>query len=522
SYIKETFSGEDAPQWGFRGDIKGCYEAISHRWMLRHIPMAEKVLREFLQAGYIFNGQMFPTDQGIGLGCALSPIIANMTLNGLQEHIYRSLGEDPKKNYSNGRIIRYSDDFIVAANDERTAKQIRYIVEEFLKDRGLVLSEEKSHVFNVRESFTFLSRIYTKSEGKLYSNPSDDAIGRFMDRMKELVDGYKGSQQQLIADINKRIDGWATYHKTNDTGTDVVFRQMDTYITGMLLTLCKKKHPSWDEKKITERYWYKDYDGQYYYSLPDKREVRVKHLSDTLFVDYSPVNVRINPYTKPEYFERRSRDRAVQSATGIFRTVWDRQDGRCYYCGKKILRDETKAVVSIDPGANRRKASSYAYVHERCTLCSVEYTESDEVISSTSDIMELLYSIKNEGAEKKTSYKYDSLREYFFSTDKLSLLLTFKEIEKISGATLPQSAAEDTFWYRGGPGAISRCWIDAGYEIKNLHTKERPRVLFAKSESAKKNEYIIIPKELVNNRIPKKAKYEMENYFKYIIKKYAL
>ena len=81
----KVLSKADAPEWILEGDIKSCFDQISHAWMLQHIPMDTEVLRKWLQAGYVEEGTWFPTEAGTPQGGIASPALANMTLDGLAE-----------------------------------------------------------------------------------------------------------------------------------------------------------------------------------------------------------------------------------------------------------------------------------------------------------------------------------------------------------------------------------------------------------------------------------------------------
>ena len=70
--------------WVFEGDIQGCYDHISHEWMLTHIPTDTVILARWLRAGYVENRTLFPTKEGTPQGGIISPTLANMVLDGLQ------------------------------------------------------------------------------------------------------------------------------------------------------------------------------------------------------------------------------------------------------------------------------------------------------------------------------------------------------------------------------------------------------------------------------------------------------
>ncbi len=516
-YIKIAFSGENAPEWVLIADVKKCYENINHEWILRNIPMAKNVLSEFLNAGYVFAGDLFPMEVGVGIGCSISPIIANMSLNGLQEYIFSQLYPNGDIDYSNGNLLRYADDIIVAARTKETAENIKIIIKEFLRERGLQLSEEKSKIIHIKEGFTFMSRQYEKRGNDLIAKPSDYAIERFMTSLKDTISDYKGSQKSLIDKVNRKIDGWVTYHKI--TEADEAFRKMDVYVSALLLELCEKKHPKWNRERILEKYWYCDYQGRHYYALPNKREVRVKFMSDTLFYPYLPIKTGNNPYIDIEYFENRTNERQISSVTGVYRSIWDRQNGRCYYCGKPILRDEPKCLIEVD----ERKTSMVkrnAYIHKRCMDCSYEYIDLEYPPVSLNDLTDVL--LRLDSPKKSVEDKHYALSEYFRQSDKHSITLTFREIENIIGDRLGNTAFRKEYWYRTGYGCISQCWLDNGYEIRNLYLEKKKRVVFRLTNPSKNTSSIVLPEVLRYQRVPVEAKYELENYFKYIIKKYGL
>lgn len=85
----------------FGRGYKGCFDHISHEWLLVNIPMDKAMLRKWLKCGYIFNKQMFPTEEGTPQGGIISPTLANMTLDGLQ----KVLAERYKRRTIKGNII---------------------------------------------------------------------------------------------------------------------------------------------------------------------------------------------------------------------------------------------------------------------------------------------------------------------------------------------------------------------------------------------------------------------------------
>lgn len=101
-----------SPKWVLEGDIKGCFDNISHEWILNHIPMDRDILRKWLKSGYVETGRLFPTDLGSPQGSAISPIICNMVLDGLEAQIrkkYHKTKRDGKAYFPKVNFIRYAD-----------------------------------------------------------------------------------------------------------------------------------------------------------------------------------------------------------------------------------------------------------------------------------------------------------------------------------------------------------------------------------------------------------------------------
>src|SRR5215207_7540172 len=72
--------------------IKACFDEISHDWLLQHIPMDKQMLAKWLNAGYWEENQLFPTSKGTPQGGLISPILANLTLDGMEQAIQQALG----------------------------------------------------------------------------------------------------------------------------------------------------------------------------------------------------------------------------------------------------------------------------------------------------------------------------------------------------------------------------------------------------------------------------------------------
>ncbi len=121
-------------QWVLEGDIKGCFDNISHDWLLRRIPMNKCVLAQWLKAGFMEKNQLQASVKGTPQGGIISPTLANMTLDGLEAQLKLQF---PRQKV---HVIRYADDFIITGKSEAFLRDaIKPEVEKFLEVRGLSL-----------------------------------------------------------------------------------------------------------------------------------------------------------------------------------------------------------------------------------------------------------------------------------------------------------------------------------------------------------------------------------------------
>jgi len=99
-------------QWILEGDIASAFDNVSHEWIMENTPINKEILHKFMKCGYIDAGKLFPTEQGTGQGSAISPVIFNMVLDGMEQEIRCKAKEIEKRDQRNPKInfCRYADD----------------------------------------------------------------------------------------------------------------------------------------------------------------------------------------------------------------------------------------------------------------------------------------------------------------------------------------------------------------------------------------------------------------------------
>ena len=442
---------------------------------------------------------------------SISPIIANMSLDGLQKVIFDLHPDQFNIDYSNGNFIRYADDIFVTSRTKEFAIKIKSAIEKFLSVRGMKLSEKKTRIIHVSQGFNFLSRYYCKRDGIFCVTPSDKAVKVFEDNLKDFIlnKGKQISQRNLIKGINAKLHGWAAYHRVEQSYD--VFRHIDCIVSSLLLKLMKEIFPSKSRKQIIETYWYEEADGSKSYSLPQRRDIKVIKMKNIILINHEKVVLNKNPYIDKEYFELRMKDQDIQKVNGDLKSIWRRQKGRCFYCGRKLFEDQQKRLIHIN-SLDDDSIENLAYIHETCSQKEAEFIETDIENPNETDVFEII----DETSENKVDYS--KLKKYFSKRKERKFSLTFSKIEKILDQYLSQNAYKSkAFWFRKRSN-ISSAWQSMGFEIFSVDLRKQ-KVFFHKSKKVSK---LSIPEIFLTDKIPNDAKYELEQFFKYIRKKYGI
>jgi RNA-directed DNA polymerase len=257
----KVLHGRHAPLWVLEADIKGCYDHISHAWMLENIPTDMQVLGKWLRSGYVEKGKLFPTLEGTPQGGIISPTLANRTLDGLQrllEERFRMTWNREEKRNDNPKVnfVRYADDFVVTGDSkELLENEVRPVIEAFLNERGLWLSPEKTRVTHIDEGFDFLGQNLRRFGGTLFIRPSKKNTQAFMSKIRTIIHQNRGTKtDDLIRYINPVIRGWANYHR--HISATRAFKKVDTEIWRTLWQWAKSRHQNKGSCWIAEKYWH--------------------------------------------------------------------------------------------------------------------------------------------------------------------------------------------------------------------------------------------------------------------------
>ena len=308
-YAFRILSRKDSPQWILEGDIKSCFDKISHEWMMEHIPTDKRILKEFMKCGYINKGKLYPTTEGSPQGGVISQTYANMVLDGMEPMIlnvyWRSKVKKTfgvKYNSHKVHMVRFADDFIVTASDKETLEAIKQMLESFLRERGLTLSMEKTVITHINSGFDFLGWNFRKFKGKLIIKPSSKSMRKVTKKISEIIKNNRTTKQEiLIQRLNQVLIGWANYHQ--GTCAKKCFGTIDNRTWKMLWKWAKRRHPNKKHQWIVDKYW-KEYKGRRWAFRTEKSILF--SMSDMPIVRKSQMALDKNAFLDKEYFQKRS------------------------------------------------------------------------------------------------------------------------------------------------------------------------------------------------------------------------
>lgn len=367
-----------APEWILEGDIRSCFDRISHAWLLVNIPLEKAMLCKWLKAGYMEQGIFYPTEEGTPQGGIISPVLANMALDGLERYLRQHLprtwqGESVKVN-----LVRFADDFIITGcSRELLETRVRPLVEQFLAERGLELSTEKTVITHISEGFEFLGQNIRKYKGKLLIKPSRRSIQTLRKKVRCLVKANRQSRTaNLIHQLNPVIRGWAQYHRR--VVSKAVFSAVDTFVFQTLWRWARRRHPNKTGRWIKEKYFRAHKERQWVFfgreqdSKGKQREVWLYVAARTPIRRQVKIRGQANPYDPAWelYFEERLGVKMEQQLARRRRLLylWREQGGVCPVCNRRITEltgwHNHHIVRRMEGGSDR--AENQVLLHPDC------------------------------------------------------------------------------------------------------------------------------------------------------------
>jgi RNA-directed DNA polymerase len=354
--VHTLLSHRHGPQWILEGDIKACFDRISHPWLLTHVPLDHRLLRAWLKAGFLEKHAWFATTDGTPQGGIISPVLANGTLDGLQRLLTERFASTPQQRKNKVHLVRYADDFLITGiSKELLRDQVPPLVAHFLKERGLELSHEKTQITHVEDGFDFLGQNVRRYRcGKVLIKPSLRNVKTFLAKIRETID-RSGSQTtgEMIRRLNQQIKGWTMYHRYASSKRTLTY--VDHRIFQMVWRWCRRRHSEKSRKWIKKKYFRHEGHRHWVFTgtLRDPKgqgwPIPLMAAAQVKIIRYVKIRSAVNPYD-PEwelYLEARLGWQLAQTLAGCSRIeyLWKDQEGRCVVCGQPLRLAEEDCQV---------------------------------------------------------------------------------------------------------------------------------------------------------------------------------
>src|SRR5919198_92449 len=273
-----VLSNSTRPQWILEGDIKSCFDKISHSWLLSHIPMDKTFL-------------------------------------------------------------------ITGISKEVLEQEVKPLVTDFLRERGLELSEEKTTITHIEDGFDFLGQHVRKYNGHFLTRPAKKNVKAFLTDIRKVIKDKKAATAYgLIATLNPKIRGWANFHR--HAAAKKTFVHVDTAIFNALWRWTRRRHPKKGKRWVKDRYFGRvgNQNWRFFGTAKDKDGKPTRNLlclaSAIPITRYTKIKGDCNPYdpTWEIYLEKRLGVKMEQTLRGRRRLLylWKEQDGLCPVCHQPI------------------------------------------------------------------------------------------------------------------------------------------------------------------------------------------
>lgn len=402
---------QQADKFVLDADISKCFDRIDHEKLLSLIGHKGKVrsqIRAWLKSGNIFEGIFESTVSGTPQGGIISPLLSNIALNGMEkaigdwaenQRLYRPNGKPIDKKESRRKsvnFVRYADDFVVMNRDLAVIKECKVILNKFLSERGLELSEAKTKIVHTRmphegskPGFEFLGfkiKHFDTTKHSAKNNRGQNIGFRLLifpsiaNRAKHFrtIDGilrrYKHARQSwIVRKLNPIIIGWTNYFRFSHFLTTSIAGSMEHTLFLKLLYWGKRNLNSAKKSiKPYDKFWHK-INGRRQFAFRDREGKYItisqyrKIAKGNSLVKYVKVRGTASVYNGDvEYWSRRAITPSLKSKTRD--KLLKQQNFKCSACGIPFTPNDIIEIDHIKPIARggSHKMSNLQLLHAIC------------------------------------------------------------------------------------------------------------------------------------------------------------
>ena len=307
-------------------DIEKCFDRINHKTILNKLMAPQSIKQGIFHCLKVGVNPEFP-EQGTQQGGVVSPLLANIALNGIED-IHKS--------------VRYADDMVFILKPKDDEKEILNRIKKFLAERGLNISQKKTKLTATTNGFDFLGwHFKIQKNGKFRCTPSEENYQAFRKKVKSIINCSNYGAKEKSKKLAPIVRGWRNYHR---------YCKMD----GSRFSLWHTNHRAWkvfnQEKKL----------NRYEVNKLIKQAFPSVSYSENRFVN---VKGDKSPYDGDLVYWSQRNSKIYDSHTA---KALKKQDHICGYCGLKLLSNEKVHLHHIDGNHNNWKRNNLLAVHESC------------------------------------------------------------------------------------------------------------------------------------------------------------
>lgn len=396
------------PKYVLDADIAKCFDKINHDKLLKKLDspsIIKNQIKAWLKADIMTlyanrQKEVISPTMGTPQGGAISPLLANIALHGLGNHLKQWYANSAYPNKRQGKkqrakelgFIRYADDFVIICRHLEALEEAKVITETWLLKMGLTLKETKTKIKPTTEGLVFLgfNIILINRNGKYRCRmhiARSNKI-RLLEKIRSIIRANKASSSYiLIKKLAPIIIGWGNYFRYSDCSKD--FQRMDHAIFGQLRAwVFRRKAQGKNRHKLKEKYFpsgktYK-YEGRQHEDnwvltgqtklktglinkeylpklswISSKKFVKVKEKASIYDGNHIYWSLRLEKYS---YFSPR------------LKTLIRQQNGKCNICNKRFIPTDIIEIDHIKPGLNY--LSNCQALHK---VCHIEKSRLDRV-----------------------------------------------------------------------------------------------------------------------------------------------
>lgn len=357
--------------WVLDADIQGAFDNISHEYILKtigEIPGRE-LIKQWLKAGYMEDEIFHATSSGTPQGAVISPLLANIALDGMGELLasytkikeYQSSPKAKRQRVTKRKLprygyCRYADDFVITAETQEDLEVIKPVIQEWLKERGLQLNEEKTRIVRVEDGFNFLGFHIRQYKGHCITKPQKEKVLNFLQRVRDWLKSHKDiPQAEAIKYLNPVLIGWGNYYR--GCASKDVFSYIDDQIWKALWRWACRRHPNKGKRWIARKYFNMNKGWRLKATIENRRgdvqPITLTRLYDILIIRHVQVKGTNSPDDPnlSEYWEQRQTQLGktlLAKGSRLYKIAND-QKWKCPHCGEHLYNGEEIQQHHIKP-----------------------------------------------------------------------------------------------------------------------------------------------------------------------------